>query len=163
MPKKKVVEEPVAPTPEITTPVQALADAIASATTKAIEAARPQKKTVANFTPRTPYDPPEGTPRSKLKRKMYQHSLQIKPEFMTNQEIDLLNKLRPGKFCDNWVTVTRRRDKGVDITYPIKTPAQRLALVHRFGIRNFTELLERCIYEAEHPKSPDEDFDVDFG
>jgi len=135
--------------------VSDLAKAIAQATTQAIEASRPLKKTVANHTPRTPFDPPVGVPRAKLKRKMYQHGLPIRPEFMTNPEIELLNKLRPGIFCDSWVRVNRRRDRGVDITYPIKTVAQRLKLVHSFGIRNFTELLERCIYEAEHPKNPE--------
>ena len=58
------------------------------------------------------------------------------------------------------VKVVRRRDRGVDIDYPVKTASQRLKLVNQFGIRNFAELLQRCIDEGNNPTKytqPDED------
>src|SRR5689334_8869374 len=81
-------------------PMQVLADVIGRSVSSAIETARPQKKTINDYVPKTPFDPPDGTPRAKLKRKMYQHGMPISQELLTNEEIELLNKVRPGSYCD---------------------------------------------------------------
>lgn len=149
---KKTEETPaVNPSAEL---VAALVAAINS--TKA-----PEKKTAANRKVRNPFTPKDGSPKLKLKRKIYQHGLIIDADFLTNDQIDLFNKLRPGSFLDGHVTVTRRRDKGIDISYPIKTASQRLRLVNQFGIRDLNELLARCIDEAANPKKFEVDEDSD--
>jgi hypothetical protein len=134
---------------------QALADAFVSA----IERTRPPAKiTIANRKPQTPWTPPAGVPRVKLKRKMYHHGLPIE-ERVTNEDLDLLNKLRPGVYCDGYVRVTLRKDRGLDIDYPVRTSSQRLKLVNTYGIRSFTELLQRLIAEKAEPakyRKPDD-------
>jgi hypothetical protein len=125
---------------------------LVAALVQAINATKPvEKKSAANRKPKTPWSSKDGSPKPKLKRKMYQHSLLIDEDMMHNDEIDLLNKLKPGRYLDGWVKVTRRRDRGVDIDYPIKTAAQRLKLVNQFGIRNLKELLERIVEEGNNP------------
>lgn len=132
--------------------------ALAAALFQAIEATKPPaKKNMFNRKPNTPWSPKDGSRKLKLKRKMYQHGLLINEDTVSNDEIDLLNKVRPGLYCDGNVRVYRRRDRGVDIDYVIKTAAQRLRLVNQFGIRNLSELLLRCISEAEAPKKPEFD------
>lgn len=129
------------------------ASELASALIAAIESTKaPTKKTASSRTPKTPWTPKDGSPKLKAKRRFFQHSLLVDPDMSTNEEIDLMNRVRPGTFLDGTVRIVRRRDKGIDIDYSIKTAAQRLRLVNQFGIRNFKELLERCILEAENPK-----------
>jgi hypothetical protein len=143
--------------PEATLSTNQLVEALVAAMT----AVKPvEKKNAANRKPKTPWTPKDGSPKLKMKRKMHQHGMMIDEDIVTNEEIELLNKLKVGTFLDGYVKVYRRRDKGIDIDYPIKTASQRLRLVNQFGIRNFKELLERCISEASDPKKyekPEED------
>lgn len=126
---------------------QALADAFVSA----IERTRPpQKITIANRKPNTAFTPKDGAPRLKMKRKFYHHGVVI-GENVFNEEIELLNQVKPGRYCDGNVVVTLRKDRGIDIDYPVKTASQRLRLVNGYGIRNFTELLQRIIDEKNNP------------
>jgi hypothetical protein len=76
---------------------QALADAFVAA----IERTRPpEKKTVANRKPNTPWHPASAGERPKLKRKMYHHG-RIINESLFDKEIELLNKVRPGVYCED--------------------------------------------------------------
>lgn len=126
---------------------------LARALIQAIDATKPVlAKNIRTRKPNTPWTPKDGSPKVKLKRLCYQHGLLIEPTRQTNDVLDLLNQLRPGNFCNGYVKVIRRRDKGIDIDYPIKTASQRLRLVNEFGIRNFKELLQRCITESQQPK-----------
>jgi hypothetical protein len=161
--KKKVTTDPQ-PQVEAQTEVPKVDSTSAElirALVAAIEQTKPvQKKTAANRKPLTPWTPKDGSPKFKLRRKVYQHGLLIDPDLMTNEEISLMNQIKPGRFLDGWVKIFRRRDKGLEITYPIRTASQRLKLVSTFGIRNFKELLERCIEESSNPAKyvlPDED------
>lgn len=126
---------------------------LARALIEAINATKPPtKKTAANRKPNTPWTPKDGSPKLRLKRKFYQHGIMVDPDMVTNEQIELMNKVRPGLYMDGNVRVVRRRDKGIDIDYAVKTAAQRLRLVNQFGIRDFNELLQRCITEAENPQ-----------
>jgi hypothetical protein len=152
MAKPKVSLEDVAGSGSVT------GSQLADALVLAINAAKPpQKKTVADRVPQTPWTAPPGVPKLKLKRKIYQHGIPVREEFLTNERIALCNKIRPGVYCDGWVKVIRRHDKGLNIDYPVRSPQQRLKLVSVFGIRNFTELLQRLITEAETPKKSEFD------
>lgn len=153
MPKKTQTVEAIptqAPAPN--TSVQDLVTALA----QAIQLTKPvEKKTAVNRKPGSPWDPKDGSKKLKLKRKMYQHSIIIDPDFEDNETIDLMNKLKVGLFCDGWVKVYKRKDQGIDIDYPVKTASQRLKLF-RYAT-TFKELLERCIAEAANPVKVDQD------
>lgn len=146
--------------PEPKTEITVGQSELAQALVAAIEAAKPPAKITAANRKRkgTPWTPPPGVARAKLKRKAYHHGMPIESKIL-NEEIELLNQIRPGLYCDGHVRVVRRRDKGIDIDYPVRTAAQRLRLVNQFGIRNFKELLERIVDEGANPvkyKSEDE-------
>ena len=125
---------------------------LAKALIQAIETTRPQTKNPFNRKVGTPWTPKDGSPKLKLKRKMYQHGMPLTEPILSNDEIELMNQLRPGVYMDGIVKVNRRKDRGLDISYQIKTASQRLRLVNQFGIRNLKELLAQCIEEAANPK-----------
>jgi hypothetical protein len=158
MAKKTETKKEVEPTNEPKLGLSELATALA----QAIELTRPPvKKTVITRKKNTPWTPTDGSPRLKMRRKFFHHSLPLGNR-VSNEEIALLNKIRPGTYCDGWVKVVRRKDKGLDIDYPVKTTSQRLKLVNAFGIRNFKELLERIVSEQSNPKqfvAPEDDLD----
>ena len=129
------------------------AQALVEALVQAIQITKPiEKKTVATRTSKSPWDPKDGSKKLKLKRRMFQHGLPIDPDFITNEDIELLNRLKTGRFMDGWVKVFKRKDGGIDIDYPVKTPSQRMKLSGQFGIRSLNDLLARCIEEAKNPK-----------
>ena len=132
---------------EISEAQQALADAFVNA----IERTRPpEKKTVATRKKLTPWTPTDGSPKLKMKRKFYHHGIPL-GENVSNEEITLLNQVKPGHYCEGYVRVTLRKDRGIDIDHPVRTASQRLKLVNQYGIRSFSELLQRCIDEKNNP------------
>lgn len=153
MARKKTEAPEPQDTPEVkSNPTADLAQAIV----EAIKSTSPiAKKTQFNKPSKTPWNS-DGT-KLRLKRKVYHHGMVIGDPTevsnrLSNEEITLFNKLQPGDYCNGFVKVKRRRDKGIDIDYPIKTNSQRLRLVNDFGIRSFKELLQRCVDEAAAPK-----------
>jgi hypothetical protein len=134
---------------------------LAAAFRDAFEASKPvTKKTMFNRKKNTPWTPKDGSAKLKFKRKTYHHGL-ILGSKVSNEEIALCNQLRPGVFCDGFVKVIRRKDRGIDIEYPIRTAAQKLKLVNQFGIRNFKELLERLVNEGQNPVAFKAEDDLD--
>lgn len=155
MPKFEKIDKSADSKPEATVSQSDLAAAL----TAAIQAARPQTKNAFNRTVNTPWTPKDGSKKLKLKRKMFQHGLPADEEILDNEEIRLMNTVRPGAYLDGTVRINRRKDRGLDIDYPMKTASQRLKLVNAFGIRNLKELLTRCIEEADKPKAVVDDSD----
>lgn len=158
MPKfTKIAKDEEAPLTDTQKTEKAVSEnALARALVLAIESTRPQKKNAFNRRVGTPWTPPEGTAKIRLKRRIFQHGLPADEEILDNEEISLMNQLRPGNFLSGTVKVNRRKDRGLDIDYPIKTASQRLKLINQFGIRNLKELLAKCIEEAENPTKKDE-------
>ena len=161
------VSTEVKETPIAQAPTQASAEnALVSALIQAIQMTKPvEKKNAGTFKSRNAFQPKEG-PRAKLKRKSYQHGILLNRdngrELLSNEEIELFNKIRPGSYCDGDIKVTRRRDKGIDVDYKIRTASQRLNLINKHGLRSFKEILARIVEEGENPsqyKKADEDFD----
>lgn len=135
------------PLPESVTRAQ---QALAEAFVQAIERTKPKERiTVANRKSRTPWNDPD-VPKPKMKRKFFHHGLLLESR-ISGEEIDLLNRIRPGRYCEGYIVVTLRKDRGINIDYPVKTAAQRMKLVNQFGIRSFKELLRRLIDEKENP------------
>lgn len=127
---------------------------LAQALTQALLAAQPpQKKTAATRKKANPWMPKDGSPKiMKLKRPMYHHGIPINPKTTFNEDCLLLDKIKPGVYCQGHVRVTKRKDGGLDIDYPIRTASQRLKLSSQFGITSFNGLLQRLIDERNDPR-----------
>lgn len=125
---------------------------LAEAFVEAIERTKPPtKKTPFNRPKNGPWEPKNGETKAKLRRKMHHHGLELNEATLSPKEVDLLNLIKAGSYCNGFVRVIKRKDRSLDVDYPIKTASQRLKLVNSFGIRNFSELLERLIQEAANP------------
>ena len=139
--------------------VQELAQALVGA----IEATRPpEKKTVFTRKKLNPWMPKDGSAKIlKFKRPMYHHGIPINPKTTLNENCILLDKVKPGVYCSGYVRVTKRKDGGLDIDYPIRTAAQRLKLGSQFGINSFNQLLQRLVDERADPRryTPIEELD----
>jgi hypothetical protein len=163
MPKRKTEPQPVEqPAPaEINglTPSQELAAALLEAIKQSQAQQTPFiKKNATNKPHGGPWAPKPGETKPKLKRRIYHHGMLMgDPKEPTNrftsEEINLLNQLKPGIYCNGFVRVNRLRNKGLDIDYPVRTNSQKLRLVGEFGIKSFAELIQRCLDEASKPKS----------
>jgi len=126
---------------------------LANALTLALKAAQPpSKKTVATRTKLTPWTPTDGSPKiTKFKRPMYHHGIEIIAKRTSNENCLLLDKLKPGTYCDGFVKVIKRRDGGLDIDYLVRTNAQRLRLLNQLRINTFGELIQRLLDERANP------------
>lgn len=144
--------------PKATEPVETnVISDLGRAFAEAIQLAKPlEKKTILNRKPGGPWAAKDGSPKLKLRRTHYQHAIRMQEETLNNEEIGLLNKIRPGSYCDNHVKVILRKDRGIDLDYQVKTAAQRLRLVNQFGITNLASMLNRIIAEAAQPKKAEE-------
>ena len=147
-------------------PVQSQAigiDVLAAALTQALKAAQPEsKKTVVTRRKLNAWTPKDGSPKIlKFKRPMYHHGIPLNPKTTLNENCLLLDKLKPGVYCSGHVRVTKRKDNGLDIDYPIRTAAQRLKLINQFGITNFNSLLQRLIDERSDPRKYAQPEDLD--
>lgn len=153
---KKAEAETPAPQADANT---ILAELIANAISKGVAATRPkEKKNVFNRKKNTPWTPKDGETKLTLKAKLHQHNIEIPVDRLSNKQIELANKLRPGRYGNGHFNVIRRRDRGINIEYPIRSVSQRLQLISKFGIRNFTELLEYLVAEgAKRPKAVEYD------
>ena len=123
---------------------------LAEALIQAIRATQPPTK-------KTPFTRKQGSPfyhpdKPKLRRTMFQHGVEMNSNQLTKEEVELLNLVKPGSYCDGIVRVIKRKDRGIDIDYPIKTAAQRLKLINNFGITKLTDLLSRIIAEQTDPQ-----------
>ena len=79
--------------------------------------------------------------------------------------MELLNKVKPGVYLNGLVQVRKRRDRAYDISWAVRTNAQRLSVIdeaaRRTGLgQTFEAILTACIDEANDPKrfrGPDDD------
>lgn len=146
MPKSKKTDEQVEPTLD-------QSNQLVNALVEAIKLTRPEeKKNPFNRPIRSPWAPPDGQKKLKLRRKMYQHGILIDPDLLDNETIDALNRLKVGRFLDGWVKVFKRKDSGIDIDYPVKTANQRMKLAAQYGVHSLKALCDKCIEEAKNPK-----------
>jgi hypothetical protein len=137
------------PAPAPTTAHQELANAFI----EAIERTKPPtKKNSFNRPKHGPFDPKPGEIKPKLRRVTYMHGNEQSEDTLTGAEIELLNKVKPGSYCGGFVRVIKRKDRGIDIDYPIRTASQRMKLPNQFGIITLTDLCNRLIAEAARPK-----------
>ena len=127
---------------------------LADALMQALNAVKPiEKKTIMTRKKLNPWTPKDGAPKiMEFRRPMYHHGIPIEPKFTYNEVCVLLDKIRVGTYCDKLVKVSKRKDGGLDIDYPIRTASQRLKVLPYTGGKGFLGLLERIIAERADPK-----------
>jgi hypothetical protein len=156
---------PVPPTTDQTTDVSHVPDtpaqpnidaiALAQAIVAATEAVNgPRKKTIAQKKPSTPWSAKPGEAKPKLKRLMSHHGHLFNQDNLSPAEITALNRItKPGKYLDGFVEVRLRKDRGLDIDYPVKTAAQKVKLMTEYGVSTMEQLANRIADEADQAKS----------
>jgi hypothetical protein len=113
---------------------------------------------------RTPWNP-SGNPRKvKLKfKQLYQNGSRVNPDMMSEEEISLVNQLKPGRYNKRKWEVVKRRDKSIDIRVPNKTLQQRMTL--KGEAKDFAAIVQKILLEQEEQATrkakglPDEDDD----
>ena len=135
-----------------TTP-QAAVDAatLGNAIADAIRGLQPPRAlTFDEFKPVTPFNP-RGVKHRELPFPCFQNGSRMNADVLHDEEISLLGQLKPGRFCNGLVLVQERDRNGqkeIHLHYANGTPDQRMAL--KGEARNLTELLRRCVDEANH-------------
>jgi hypothetical protein len=123
------------------------ASELAAAFREALQSVQPEPVIdISNRIPRSPWDAPVGQKKSVLTRKVSLNGHDPNPRQLHSEEIDLINQLREGVFCNGQVTVTtirRGRDAVTSVKYPSSTPDKRM----NFGM-NLKAMLAACVREA---------------
>ena len=125
--------------------------ALTQALVNAINSTRDVKVKPYQRKKRNPYYPTDGSPRLTLRRKCLQHGIEFDAEQLYNEDIDALNKIKPGRYCGGHVRVIKRKDGAIDIDYPVRTSSDKLKLLSTFGITSITALLQRILAEKADP------------
>ncbi len=145
----------IPPTPNIDT--DALT-AIAEKFADAVKAGQSKRKmTAGELVPVTVFNPTGDRNRKRLlKRKTYINRLDAEKGINTlhDEEISLLNQLKPGKFCKGLVVVKEieldgEAKNGIHISW--SKERDKVQNVYRLG--DFKQILKMCIEEAKAPKS----------
>lgn len=143
-----------ATSPMVAVDATAFAQAILSAT-EAVNG--PKKKTILTRKSGSPWANKDGSAKPRLRRKMSQHGQAFIEDNLTAGEINALNRIKKaGSYINGFVTVKIRKDRGLDITYPMKTAAQRLKLMNDYGVTSIEQLANRIADEASQPKKDDD-------
>jgi hypothetical protein len=90
----------------------------------------------------------EKNPERKLPFPLHQNGFRISDDQVTDEQKDLLPKLKVGRFFDRRIHVYRDStpDRGWHITYPCKSLSDRM-VINGYA-RDFTELLQRLTTET---------------
>jgi hypothetical protein len=135
---------------EVSVGTEALKDLTSAVKTLAETQALGKKTPLHQVKVVTPWDPTgvRKQPAKRLKAPaVFQNGARLNPIMLSNEEMDLINQLKPGRYAKRRIEVVRRRDKSIDIRYPNRTIEQRLEL--KGVARNLTELLKVILIEQE--------------
>lgn len=109
-----------------------------------------QQVPFARFKTRSSFNP--SGKRRLMKRICYQNGYRCNVKTLFDEEISLIERLKPGRYIQNLVTVTLERsgdsdEDKVHIHYSNRTPDQRMTFKNH--VRSFVSLLRKCVNEAE--------------
>lgn len=102
----------------------------------------------AKFKTRSPFNPTGK--RRKLSRRCYQNGYPMNIKTLHSKEIELLERLQPGKYINGMVGISVQENGGntdLHIAYKNKNIDDRMA--NKSEWRNLEQLLQRCVDEAE--------------
>jgi hypothetical protein len=97
---------------------------------------------------RTPWNPTGEPLKVRLKAPaVFMNGARLHPKMLSEEEITLLNALKPGLYNKKKWTVTLRRDKSIDIGYSNKTVKHRLELAREAP--SLSDMCRKILTEAE--------------
>lgn len=97
--------------------------------------------------PVTPWNPEGKRSRLKPRGEIYQNGYLVNPLMMTEEDIELCNKLKPGRYLDRTVTVARQRDGSLYIEYASARTDQRMDFYAKYP--TFTSLAAALVKDRE--------------
>lgn len=122
-------------------------DLLGSVKSLAESTAAKRKIGIAEASKVTPWNP-DGGPKKRLKvTAFYMNGARVNPVMLTNEEIDLINQLKPGAFNKKKWVVRKRRDKSIELQYPNKSVEHRIELRGEAG--NLAGMLKKILTEHE--------------
>lgn len=125
-------------------------DKLANAITNAVAEAGPVKQIhISRYTAKTPWNPTGSKQRPKMRCRFFQNGFEIREAFVTDEDIDRLNKIRPGRYLNRKVEVIQRNEHGnesMELRYSNATIEQRMELKNE--ARSLSEMLKRIVSEA---------------
>jgi hypothetical protein len=136
-------DTPAAPAIDMTAFVQALKEATGN---------EAKQISLAAYRAKTPFNPTGDRTRPKLTRRTFQNGARLREHFLTNEEIDLLNKIKAGEYGSTVrVRVIETNDDGanptVEIQYRNKTTDDRMAFKGEF--HTFGDLLRAIVKQQK--------------
>lgn len=93
---------------------------------------RTKQLSLLEITPTTPWNPEGKRNRVPLTRPAYQHGQLINPLNMTEEEISLVNQIKPGRYYDRKIEVYRTVDGGINFTYMLGNTANKIEFWSKF-------------------------------
>lgn len=109
---------------------------------------RGRQLTVGEAKNRTPWNPTGEPLKVWLKAPaVFMNGARLHPSMLSEEEITLLNALKPGLYNKKKWTVTLRRDKSIDIGYSNKTVKHRLELAREAP--SLSDMCRKILTEAE--------------
>lgn len=146
--KDETIDAPTTPSN-----MQDFASIIGAAVAQGIAANTPKKTTFGQYVAR------QNRGRSKLTRECYQNGFRMEASSLSNDEIDLLNKIdRTGRYINRMVEVIIQdagTDEIVEIRFSNKTSDQRFEL--KGFVRNFLDMLQQITAAQAEERKEDEE------
>lgn len=114
---------------------------------------QPTKKIpFAKFKTKSPFNP-TGRKGRKLTRRVYQNYHRVDVKKLHDEEIALLNQIKPGRYLNGVLTireVMNGADTDLHFLYDNKSQDQKFTVMREFR-GHFTEMLKRCINDGPKP------------
>lgn len=133
----------------------AATDALTAASAR-LESQAPVKVPMHLAIIRSPWNP-EGKKgdRKRLKRPTFQNGTPLSEKTLTEEEIDLFNQLRAGRYGPDrkYVVIVRPSDRAVTLRYNNKTVEDRMAILTESKGEGITGLLKMIVAEAADRKA----------
>lgn len=104
-----------------------------------------RQKSYNEIAPDSPWNPEGKRDRVKLKRATSLQGITINPLTHTEEEIQLFNQLKPGRYIERRVQVRMTQDGAVDLSWPGAKIDQRIEMYSRFP--TLSALLRACVEE----------------
>lgn len=120
-----------------------------------LEAQQPHKVPQHMALIKTPWNPSGNKDRVRLRRNTFQNGAQVVSERVSDEEITLFNKLKPGRFgtARRYVVIMKPSDRSINFVYPHATPEDRFQTTLDQKSRGLVGLLEICVNEAADRKA----------
>lgn len=114
--------------------------------------------------PVSPWNPEGKRVRKTFRRNTFMHGIALNPNTHTEEDIELFNKLKPGRYLGRRVEVQRDAQGGINLTWAGKALDQRMQMYSEFPTTNAmlkAIVAERALKEEQRRLGRFEDDDDD--